>query len=98
MDYQEQLISKRIAEFDGRVDENKATIEEFKMIEFKFPDNYDCYEDETLHAVEALHKRYAEIIKHNIINKGFDVKSMEYIDDYINYADCYISKMIYLLK
>jgi hypothetical protein len=92
------LISKKVAEFETHVNENKSLIKSSKIVIFKFPDNYFCEQDEMFQLIKNIHMSYSELIKHNLINKGFEVSSMEYKDDYFNYADCYVSKCVYLLK
>jgi hypothetical protein len=94
----QELISNKVAEFEKKVYENQSLIKSSKIVIFKFPDNYDCEQDDMFQKVKSIHMSYAELIKHNLINKGFEVTSMEYKDDYINYADCYVSKCVYLLK
>ncbi len=94
----EEQIIKKMVEFEKRANENQALIKHSKIVIFKFPDNYECEKDEMRRMVKGVHMSYAETIKHNLINDGFEVTSMEYKDDYINYADCYVSKAVYLLK
>ena len=88
-------LNRRIRALDKYIDDNRTTIKANKIIEFHFPDNYECEQDDMLRMVNDIHLKYVEIIKHNIMNKGYDVKQVNYIDDYINYADCYTSKCVY---
>jgi hypothetical protein len=98
MDNHEELINNKVAEFEKHVNENQSLFKSSKIVVFKFPDNYNCAQDEMFKTVKSIHMSYTEVIKHNLINKGFEVASMEYKDDYINYADCYVSKCVYLFK
>lgn len=86
----EELIIKRVAEFEKRLVQTPPT----GLLIFKFPDNYNCYDNEM---IKSIHLYYADTIKHNLMTKGYDVTSMDYKDEYINYNNCYTSKAVYLI-
>lgn len=91
-----EAIIKKIAEFEKRINENKSLIKESKILIFNFPSNYDCERDEMIIKVTNIHNGYAEFIKQILNDNGFVVTTMNYVDDYINYADCYVSKYVCL--
>ncbi len=90
MDRHQQMIVVRADQFQELVDEHQKDIELTKQATFLFP---NCTKDEIFGAVKNMHMRYAEIIKHNLNNNGYDVDSMEYMDSYD--FGCYKSKCVY---
>lgn len=93
MGYKERLI-KQIPCLTKYI----ASIRTEKLIRFHFADKYDCEEDDIFYETREIHKQFIELIKQEIINKGFKIIKYDYKEDYINYADCYRSSCTYYIE